>query len=100
MKKKNIFMKAVCAAMICGMIMISTQLAQAETIKGYVEEPSEEEMVSYEDFMLVDKLIEQRVDALTEGDMDRYRELTEELEKHGCKDVPFSEVVRLTGTAQ
>lgn len=94
--KRKIVTKILCFTMICS-IMIPTWPVHAEITENYVEEPSEDELVSLDDFEIVDELIEQRVDALTEGDMKRYYELTEELKKHGCEDVSFQEVRQLTG---
>lgn len=96
MKKEKILTKIICFTMICS-TMFSIQPVHAEAAGNYVEEPSEDELVSLADFEAVDDLIEQRVDALREGDMDKYRELTEELKEHGCEDVSAKEVQQLTG---
>lgn len=99
MIRRKLITKVMCFTMVCSMIlpMQSVSANAAGVAESYDVEPSSEEISSFADFEAVDELIEQRVDALTEGDMNEYRELSEELEEYGCEDISAQEVQRLTG---
>lgn len=87
--------RIVCVTLICSLLLP----IQSASVKAADNNGSElsEEISSLADFEAVDELIEQRVDAMTDGDMSEYHELTEELEAHGCEDVSAQEVQELTG---
>lgn len=97
--KKILFKKMACFLLI-GSILLPAQPSSAKAAETYVAEPSAEEISSLADFNAMDDLIEQRVDALEEGDMDAYNEISEELEEHGCEDISASELQQLTGETQ
>ncbi len=86
--------------LLIGSILLPAQPSSAKAAETYVAEPSAEEISSIADFNAMDDLIEQRVDALEEGDMDAYNEISEELEEHGCEDISASELQQLTGETQ
>ena len=98
MKKGRNFRKTMCFIMACS-IMLSSYSVSIKAEDGSGDECSEEKISSLADFEAVDNLIEERVDALAEGNMNRYRKLSEDLEEHGCEDISAKEVQKLTGKA-
>lgn len=96
MKKEKLFSNFVCLIIVCSMIL-STHSVTVNAADIYTAAPSEEEISSLADFDAVDELIEQRVNALTENDMNKYRKISEELKEHGCEDISAKEVQQLTG---
>lgn len=93
--KKNLF-RMICVSMVCGLLSasypMSSYAAEIDTLK-----PSGREVCSLANFNAVDELMERRLDALGEGDMEQYHTLSRELKKHGCEDISAREVQQLTG---
>ena len=96
MKKEKLFRKLMCFVIICSM-MLSTHTVTARAADTCTVKTSEEEVSNLADFDAVDELIEQRVNALTENNMGKYREISEKLKEHGCEDISAKEVQQLTG---
>ncbi len=98
MKKGRIFRKTMCFIMACS-IILSSYSVPIRAENSSEDEYLEEKISSLADFEAVDNLIEQRVDALTEGNMNQYRNLSEDLKEYGCEDISAKEVQKLTGKA-